>query len=104
MTVNIVGIMTGLGATQLTPSSRREPPKRRRLPRGARRRTSKGHSENAKADTPDFATNASRGDACDHPLARLSDSLSRSQRRGRNWLRWGKQERQVVPFHDKLRH
>ena len=60
MTVNIVGIMIGLGASQLTRGSYREPPKRKRSSRGTRRRTGKGYSEGARSDDPNLALSVSR--------------------------------------------
>ncbi len=53
MTVNIVGIMTGLGATQLTQKTHRQPLKRRRSSRGIKRRTSTSYNENARGIGPD---------------------------------------------------
>lgn len=50
MTVNIVGIMTGLGATQLTQRSYRKPATRRRSSRRIKQRTSMSSTENTRDD------------------------------------------------------
>lgn len=65
MTVNIVGIMTGLAATQLTQRAHQEPPMRRRSSRRIKRRTSHSCSENAMGANPDFALGALRHDGTD---------------------------------------